>query len=274
VRSATRWSSAGGALGALALLVAAPAAAAGGRGADGDFEERSSSHFVLHQDVDIDESGGFHGSRRFEQNVLAALEGAYDSLDRLLGLRLPRKIAVVVYDPEAFDASFRGLFRFPAAGFYHGVIRVRGDVQVTYALQRVLHHELVHAALDAAAPSYVFPGWLNEGLAEWFEARALGQRGLGGREWGALRSAAAHGSLIPYAALSAPAFGHLGTERAALAYLQSYALIDHLARRHGERTLQELVDALVRSRDAERALRRVYRSDLAGLEAAFLSELR
>jgi len=34
-------------------------AEANARGADGEFEQRESSHFVLHQDVAIDQSGGF-----------------------------------------------------------------------------------------------------------------------------------------------------------------------------------------------------------------------
>ncbi len=228
---------------------------------------------MLHQDVDIDRAGGFHGSRRFEQVVLAELERAYTSLDRLLGLRPERKLDVVVYDPEIFDARFRGLFRFPAAGFYHGVIRVRGATQMTGNLRRVLHHELVHAALDAAAPSLVFPGWFNEGLAEWFEARALGKRGLNGGEWQALQQAGRGGELVSYAALSSPAFGYLGPRGAGLAYLQSYALIDYLVRSHGERTLEQLVDALIRTRDVDRALRRVYRADLATLEARLFAEL-
>ena len=132
---------------------------------------------MLHQDVAIDESGGFHGSRRFEQQVLDELERAYDELERWLGLRPQRQIAVVVYDPARFDAAFAGRFRFPAAGFYEGVIRVRGDTRLTDKLARVLHHEIVHAALDAAAPTLWLPGWVNEGAAEWFEARTAGQRG-------------------------------------------------------------------------------------------------
>jgi hypothetical protein len=255
------------------LLLGSPAGAAD-RGADGEFDTRTSSHYVLHQDVDIDQTGGFHGSRRFEQTVLAELERAYESLDRMLGLRPERRLDVVIYDPDVFDAQFRGLFRFPAAGFYHGVIRVRGDTEMSVYLSRVLHHELVHAALDAAAPSLVLPGWLNEGVAEWFEARAaLGKRGLNGPEWNALQSAARAGALFSFTALSRPGFGHLGAEGAGLAYLQSYGMIDHLVRTQGESRLGQLIDALIRSRDTDRALRRVYRADLPALEARFFGEL-
>ena len=75
---------------------AIPLEACSGRGADGQFEKRESSHFVLYQDVDIDETGGLRGSRRFEQQVLESLEKGYDQLDRYLGLRPPRKLEVVV----------------------------------------------------------------------------------------------------------------------------------------------------------------------------------
>ncbi len=58
---------------ALVALLLAGGAAARGRGADGKFSQRTSSHFVLYQDVDIDESGGLRGSLRNEQEVLAEL---------------------------------------------------------------------------------------------------------------------------------------------------------------------------------------------------------
>jgi hypothetical protein len=254
------------------VLLAAPASGLD-RGADGKFDVRTSAHFVLHQDVNIDQTGGFHGSRRFEQNVLASLERAYESLDRLLGLRPGRKIDVVIYDSGIFDQTFSGLFRFSAAGFYNGVIAVRGTEQLTPRLQRVLYHELVHAALDAAAPSFVFPGWVNEGLAEWFGARALGKRGLSSGEWAALARASNAGALIPYYRLSGPAFGGFNPNAAQLAYLQSYAMIDFLARSQGERKLSAFVDGLVRTRNLDRTLDRVFRANLPTLESRLFAQI-
>ena len=192
------------------LLFAATSAPPADRGADGRFEKRTSSHFVLYQDVDIDESGGMRGSRRFEQQVLEELERAYDRLDDFLALRPPRRIEVVVYDAAIFDANFGGLFRFPAAGFYGGVIRIRGSTQLTVQLGRVLHHELVHAAFDAAAPSLVLPAWFNEGIAEWFEARTLGKRRLSAGQLAYLIQARQQGDLLPLATLSAPSNGSIG----------------------------------------------------------------
>ena len=274
-RSAIRWAESRGVwLSALCLLlVLAPGAALAGRGADGKFDQRTSSHFILYQDVAIDDSGGFRGSRRFEQQLLVALEAAYEDLDRLLDLRPARKVEVVIYDPGIFDNQFAGLFRFQAAGFYHGVIRIRGATVLTNELARVLQHELVHAALDAAAPSMVFPGWVNEGGAEWFEVRVMGKRSLSNNERATLAALGRTGELHGIAQLSVPAFGRMGPRAASVAYLQSYALIDYLARNHGERKLSQFYGDLIRSRDLGRTLRRVYRLDLRTLENRFLAGL-
>jgi hypothetical protein len=254
-------------------LLLPSAAAAADRGADGEFDKRSSSHFVLYQDVDIDQTHGLRGSRRFEDQVLGVLESAYDELDQRLGLRPRRPLTVVVYDPGVFDARFVGLFRFPIAGFYGGTIHVRGDDRVTESLFRVLHHELVHAAFDALAPSLALPAWCNEGLAEWFEARAAGLRSLGGGERAALAQVARAGGLFRLAELGARGFAGLGPADARVAYLQSHAFFDFLARRYGERRLRDLVVELLRTGDLARSFRRTYRADLAALEESFRAEL-
>lgn len=258
----------------LALLVAIPASTARGeRGADGRFDARRSSHFDLYQDVDIDETGGFHGSRRFEEELLDALEGAYARIGDLLGLRPARRIQVQVYDARVFDASFAPIFRFPAAGFYAGVIRVRAGTSLDHALLRCLRHELVHAALDQQAPSLRLPGWLNEGLAEWFEARLDGARGLELWQAQALGEVARRGALFSLAELSVPAFGGFGPQAAALAYTQSHAFVAWLVGSRNERELARFVRELLDSGDLSRSLRRVYRSDLADLEGRFAAEL-
>jgi hypothetical protein len=257
----------------LALAALASGAGAADRGADGKFTKRQSSHFVLYQDVDIDETGGLRGSRRFEQQVLDDLERAYDQLDQLLGLRPLRRIQVVIYDPRVFDGSFAGRFKFQAAGFFNGAIHIRGATQLTVQLSRVLHHELVHAAFDAAAPSLVLPGWLNEGVAEWFEARAASKRRLSAGELAYLVRVRHAGGLLSLATLSQPNFAQLGSSAATLAYVQSYGMIEHLARRHGERALREFCGRVVDSSDVERSMRRTYRMGVRDLEAGFLADL-
>ncbi len=264
-------------LAAVAVLLSATfadPAAAKNRGADGTFEKRVSSHFVLYQDVDIDRSSGFRGSRRFENQVLKTLESAYDRLDQQLSLRPARHMNVVIYDPRIFDHHFGGMFRFRAAGFYSGTIHVRGGVQVDAALTRTLHHELVHAAFDAAAPSLALPAWLNEGVAEWFEARAVGKRQLSAGEYRVLSQVAQSGQLFALGQLSYESFSHLDGQAAQLAYLQSYAFIEFLVQEHGERSLRRLCSTLLRKRNLARAFELTYRRAVEDLEARFVSQYR
>lgn len=251
------------------LLFDAHSAGAIDKGADGKFTKRDSAHFILRQDVDIDESSGLRGSRQFEQGVLNILEQAYKSLDHYLGLRPPRKIQVLIYDSAIFDENFSGLFRFPAAGFYGGVIRIRGDVLIHQGLVNVLHHELVHAALDVARPSLAYPAWFNEGLAEWFESRATGKRNLSIGEHQYLVRHAGAGHLFSLATLNTRSFGHFQPPEAQLAYLQSYAFFSYLANNHGEGTLSSLVERYIRTGDLLRSFRKIYRVDLETLESRF-----
>src|SRR5262249_54096988 len=78
--------------GVAALALVASFASAKDRGADGKFDKRSSAHFLLFQDVNISESGGFNGSRRFEEEVLDELERAYSAVQTQLGMRPDRRI--------------------------------------------------------------------------------------------------------------------------------------------------------------------------------------
>jgi hypothetical protein len=272
IRSASATRS--GLLGCLAICLLAPAAAARDRGADGEFEKRTSSHFVLLQDVDIDESSGLRGSRRFEQQVLETLEKAYDRLGESLGLRPPRPITVMVYDPGLFDAQFAPLFRFNVAGFYRGTVHVRGGTRMSDRLVRVLHHELVHAAFDAAAPSLVLPAWFNEGVSEWFEARSVGQHGLRPREHQMLANAANSGRLFSLGQLSRPNLGGFDSNAAHLAYVQSFAFIDFLSVRQGDRALRDLCREVVRTQNLERAVQKTQRQSLPRLEQQFRESLQ
>ena len=258
---------------AIALLFGSVAAHAGNRGADGEFEERRSSHFTLYQDVDIDETSGFHGSRRFEQRVLELLESAYESLEHQVGLRPDQLITVIVYDPKIYDSRFVGLFRFSAAGFYAGQIHVRGGASLSPSLARVLHHELVHAAFDQAMPASSLPAWFNEGTAEWFEARSAGKRRLSAQERSFLHAASQRGALFSFQQLSSPTFAGFGPGAARIAYLESYGFVAYLAHHHSERRVRDWIREVVRSRDLDRATRRTFRTDLTELEERYLKEL-
>jgi hypothetical protein len=258
----------------LLLALASPfGAVARERGPDGRFERRTSAHFALFEDVGLERWSGRGGARAFERQVLAVLENAYDRVGDAIRLRPVLPVRVVVYDPADFDARFAGAFGFRAAGFFDGTIHVRGSREIDGRLVRTLHHEYVHAALAGAAPSLVLPAWVNEGLAEWFENLALGKRRLSAGEYAVLYEGARRGLLPTLPQLSTRSFSHQSEGEAALSYLWSYAAIEHLARRHGDRDLERFVSRLIRSRDLELALRKIYGSSPAELDAALRAEL-
>jgi len=257
-----------------AVTLAVSTAGARDRGADGEFAERSSSHFRLLQDVAIDRYHGPEGSRQFERDVLAILEDAYRQVGDVLGIRPRQRVLVAVYDPEVFDGRFGRLFEFRAAGFYDGAIHIRGRVKIERRLVGVLHHEYTHAAIAAEAGRGLFPAWLNEGLAEYLGRLALGQRHLTSGQHQVLKAARVDGSWIPLTRLSGVSFSQMAGETASLAYLESYAVVEHMLRRHGEAKLRHFCEELIRSRSLSRALDRSYRLDLEELEASLVAELR
>jgi hypothetical protein len=260
-------------LGALWIALVPAGSAGRDEGADGHFNHRRSSHFILYQDVDIDRYSGPRGSRQFERDVLEVLENAFDSASQTLGVRPVRPIDVVVYDSEIFDTQFSSLFGFRAAGFYHGVIRIRGGERVSTDLIRTLHHEYVHAAMDAAAPNVRLPAWLNEGLAEWFEGLAVGKRYLSKGEALHLAAAKRSGELPAIASLNGSSFSQMGPERARLAYLKSYAFIEYLVRKYGQPSLRRFVAGVMRTGNVDRSSERAYRRNPQQLEADFDKEL-
>ena len=234
---------------------------------------RRSGHFALLREVEPGRSAAAGDTSRFERRVLSVLENARSQVAAALGLAPAGRIHVIVYDPALYESRFGRLSGFRSAGFFDSAIHVRGDGELDTALARSLRHEYVHAALASVAPSDGLPGWLGEGLAEYFE-RPFDQRRLtrGERAW--LGRAASSGGWLPLSRLSAPDFARFDPPTAALAYLEAFALIEFLARTRGEASLERLCGAIARGDRPERALRDVFGADLERLESELLGELR
>jgi tetratricopeptide (TPR) repeat protein len=122
------------------------------------------------------ESRGAHFSVLFEgpadealaRRIVERLEAAYWQVGSALTAYPPKPISVVLYTSE----QFRDITRLPewTAAAYDGRIRVpvRGALEQTERLDRVLAHEFVHAVVAMLGGRNV-PVWLNEGLASVFE---------------------------------------------------------------------------------------------------------
>jgi len=173
-------------------------------------EARTESRFA--------ETRGVHFRALFEGPVEQALarravdilEAAYRRIGDALQFYPTQSVDVVLYTSQ----QFRDITRGPAwiGGVYDGRIRVpvKGALEQTGDLERVLVHEYVHALVAGVAANGV-PAWVNEGLAV-----ALEPGGLADSE----RLLASARSRPPLTQLHA-GFGGLPDSQVPLAYAQS-----------------------------------------------------
>ena len=122
------------------------------------------------------EARGAHFSVRFEgpsdellaRKAVERLEQQYWRIGQTLTAYPPNPITVVLYTEQ----QFRDITRAPSwsAGRYDGRIHIpmRGALEQTEELDRILGHEFVHAVVHMLGGQNV-PAWLNEGLAKHLE---------------------------------------------------------------------------------------------------------
>jgi tetratricopeptide (TPR) repeat protein len=109
-------------------------------------------------------------NREMADKILFLLEGIRDKQGALFGWQAQRNISVILYNNRQFSditslaswagAAFDGKIRVPVANY-------REDQEI---LERVLTHEFVHALLFEIG-GRKFPGWFNEGLAQYQEGQ-------------------------------------------------------------------------------------------------------
>ena len=123
-----------------------------------------SDHFALYTDAAIssEEAG----------RAEAYLEQEYRRQSPFFATELPGPQVVILYGGRAFFS----LVSVPdwVSGVFDGKIRVSLDPDrgLTPQLQNVLSHELAHALIRQASNDRA-PGWLHEGLAQWWEGKRL-----------------------------------------------------------------------------------------------------
>jgi hypothetical protein len=132
----------------------------------------------------------------------------------------------------------------------------------------VVRHELAHLVTEQFAFSCVGgrrPTWLEEGLAVYAEGELSTEMRT------ALDRAQAADNFSPLRSLSGAFPAH--SERAGLAYAQSYSVVEFMLRTYGREKLQALLLALAAGQGSDAALEAVYGFNVDGLEAAWRREL-
>jgi tetratricopeptide (TPR) repeat protein len=187
-----------------------------------------SSRFVISHDAEM--------KSNLSGDILSVLEDAYSSVGRDLTLFPTSRIAVILYTKK----DFRLVTSSPdwSGGLYDGKIRlpVGGADELTPQLKGVLYHEYTHVVVQEMTNGNC-PTWLNEGLAE------LQGRKIFNHPLGELGKAAKNNSYLPFTRLEG-AFTSLGNNEAALAYQQSYSLVNFMVSAYGWPKVTELLQRL------------------------------
>lgn len=205
-------------------------------GLDG-YEAQMSERFEVYfqpQDADIAEL------------VLETAEAVYDPVVERMGYEPSGPVPLIVYpDRETFRDAFGWGAEESALGVYHaGTIRLlsphvwiksRTPAELATAFQRLgpLSHELTHYVLDYLTQGN-YPRWFTEGLAQRIEYQITGFLWL--EEENSLRQ-----RLYTLRELESD-FDRLSNQ--ALAYRQSYLLVDYVAETYGEDALTQLIQRL------------------------------
>ncbi|HXW91061.1 MAG TPA: hypothetical protein VEK33_10990 [Terriglobales bacterium] len=214
------------------------------------YSERESSHFTLHYE-------GGQTSESLRAQILATLESDYDELVGQLGIAPRTTIAVVLYTAQTF-------FDVTQAPSWSGAINdgklripVQGLSSVTPELARVLKHELAHSFVNQLSGGRC-PQWLNEGIAQLLEPKAISD----GQDLAELYRAQRE---IPLNRLEG-SFVQLSPTQATLAYEESLAAAQYIRDTSGLDDLQRVLERIGQGSSAEAALRAIVHSDYGQLE--------
>ena len=195
---------------------------------DREFFQSQGTHFTVLFDGPSDEP--------LAAKTVEILEQAYWRIGSALSTFPDQNITVVLYTEE----QFRDVTRSPdwTVGVFDGRIKlpVRGALQRTHELERILSHEFTHVLIRSIAPRGV-PTWLNEGLAIAFEASDDTPR---------RRSRQAADEVRLSARRLASGFRELSGDEARAAYSQSAVATQALIDRQGTPAIVALLHDIAR----------------------------
>lgn len=209
--------------------------------------------------------------------ILRVAEDLYPTLVQQLHFTPSERVQLVIYpDRASLRQAFGWSDQESALGVYFGgTIRLlspnvwagtNDPVEMEKAFRQTgpISHEFTHLALDYRT-SGNYPHWFSEGLAQWVEQRVTGY------VW-----------LEPENRLDQPRYSLAQLDRdfdqlpnVALAYRESYLLVDFLAQRGGDASIGALVDRLAEGQSFSQAVEAQYHipwSRLNGLYQNWLDQ--
>jgi hypothetical protein len=219
--------------------------------AETNFSEHETGHFLLRYE-------GRQSSEVFRGQLMEVLESDYQQLRSQFGMEPRSSVQVILYTNQAFFDVTRAPSWTGALNDGKLRIPVNGLSAVTPELVRVLRHELAHSFVNQLTMGRC-PHWLNEGVAQIMEPRALGSNTSRLAELFKLDKE------IPLNQLEA-SFISFNTVEAALAYDESLATVAYIRDRYGMSDLVLALERIGQGNSAEAALRRTIHGDYRQLE--------
>ncbi|MDY6911742.1 MAG: peptidase MA family metallohydrolase [Chloroflexota bacterium] len=213
----------------------------------------------------------YQGDQSFGQELMDAAQAAQVKLARDTGASIEENVKIFIYanteelqEALIFSQDWTGGMAFSEYGIVAiGVSQSRLDWG-----KRTVAHELTHLVMHQVTynPYSDMPTWLDEGLAMYAEGELRPE--LKSR----LNAAISLDTLFSVQSLSSsfPA----ETEEAAIAYAQSYSLVEFLIEdRGGRENMQELLQVFKRGSETDDALLEVYGLDADRLETEWRASL-
>jgi Flp pilus assembly protein TadD len=219
--------------------------------AEAEFRQQETLHFVLRYE-------GSQVPDNLRNEILAALEEHYKTLQNDLGSAPRNAISISLYTQEAFfDVT-----QVPAwtSALNDGKLRIpiSGITSATPELVRVLRHELTHSFIQQITHGNV-PQWLNEGLAQLEEPKSTAPLGV------RLASLYAAGQQIPLNRLEG-SFLSYGQAEASVAYAESLAAVEYIRTIYGMSDVARILVRLGQGESIEAALHNTIHGGYAQLE--------
>jgi tetratricopeptide (TPR) repeat protein len=179
-------------------------------------------------------------------DVLDALETAYNRVGYDFSYYPVTRVPVILYTKK----DYRSVTAGPewSGGLYDGKVRlpIGGTGKITPMLRGVLFHEYTHVVVGELTKGNC-PTWLNEGLAE-TEGRKEYNPPMA-----ELENAAKTGGYIPFTTLE-KSLSSLDAKRAALAYQQSYSLVNFMVSAYGMYKVRDILVNLGSGMDGDAAI--------------------
>jgi len=219
--------------------------------AENNFSEHESGHFVLHYE-------GKQSSEVFRGQLMDVLESHYQDLRRQFGMEPRSAVQVILYTNQAFFDVTRAPTWTGALNDGKLRIPVDGLTSVTPELARVLRHEVTHSFVNQLTMGRC-PTWLNEGVAQVMEPRAVGANVTRLAQLFKLERE------IPLNQLES-SFISFNTIEAALAYDESLATTEYIRDRYGMSDLVRILQRIGQGESAEAAMRSTIHCDYRQLE--------